>query len=107
MKTECGSTSPVPRRSFLKSTAVAAASVSALDISRFAHAAGSDTLRVGIIGVGDRGSQLMDERTSGRPRKVLRADHRRLRCIEGQPGGSDSPCQGGFGLRTEVIHAIR
>lgn len=66
MKTECGSASPITRRSFLKSTAVAAASVGALDLSRFAHAAGSDILRVGIIGAGDRGSQLMKELLAAR-----------------------------------------
>jgi myo-inositol 2-dehydrogenase / D-chiro-inositol 1-dehydrogenase len=44
------------RRDFLKTTATAAAAVSlgALDLSRNAHAAGSDTLRVGLIGCGGR-----------------------------------------------------
>jgi predicted dehydrogenase len=44
------------RRSFLKSSAVAAsaATVGALDLSRSAHAAGSDLIRVGMIGCGGR-----------------------------------------------------
>jgi myo-inositol 2-dehydrogenase / D-chiro-inositol 1-dehydrogenase len=44
------------RRDFLKTsaTAAAAATLGALDISRTAHAAGSDTLKVGMIGCGGR-----------------------------------------------------
>jgi len=50
------SNSTVSRRSFLKSSAAAAsvAGLATLDISRFAHAAGSDTIRVGMIGCGGR-----------------------------------------------------
>ena len=54
------------RRSFLKSTTAAAASLSALSLSRFAYAAGSDLIRIGLIGVGDRGSQLMKELLAAR-----------------------------------------
>jgi predicted dehydrogenase len=48
----------VTRRSFLKSYAVAASAVGlgTLDISRSAHAAGSDVIRVGMIGCGGRNS---------------------------------------------------
>jgi myo-inositol 2-dehydrogenase/D-chiro-inositol 1-dehydrogenase len=44
------------RREFLKTsaTATAAVSLAALDLSRFAHAAGSDVLKVGMIGCGGR-----------------------------------------------------
>ncbi|MBK9139601.1 MAG: Gfo/Idh/MocA family oxidoreductase [Verrucomicrobia bacterium] len=44
------------RRSFLKTSATAAASIplAGLSVSRFAHAAGSDVLRVGLIGAGGR-----------------------------------------------------
>jgi myo-inositol 2-dehydrogenase / D-chiro-inositol 1-dehydrogenase len=44
------------RRAFLKSSATAAAatSLAGLDLSRFAHAAGNDVLRVGLIGCGGR-----------------------------------------------------
>jgi predicted dehydrogenase len=46
------------RREFLKTSAAAVtvAAVSSIDLSRSAHAAGSDTLRVGMIGCGGRGS---------------------------------------------------
>lgn len=49
--------SPVTRRGFLKTSAAATASVAALsslDVARFAHAAGSDVIRVGMIGCGGR-----------------------------------------------------
>jgi myo-inositol 2-dehydrogenase / D-chiro-inositol 1-dehydrogenase len=48
----------VTRRDFLKtsSTAVAATALGTLDISRTAHAAGSDSLKVGMIGCGGRNS---------------------------------------------------
>jgi len=47
---------PIGRRAFLKTSATATAVVSlaALDLSRFAHAAGSDVLKVGLIGCGGR-----------------------------------------------------
>lgn len=56
------------RRNFLKtsSTAIAATSLAALDLSRFAHAQGSDVLRVGMIGCGGR--------NSGAGAQALRAD---------------------------------
>lgn len=46
------------RRKFLKSVTktVAAASLAALDISRFAHAQGSGVIRLGLIGCGGRGT---------------------------------------------------
>jgi len=48
--------SSLTRRDFLKTTATAAAAATlgTLDISRSAHAAGSDTLKVGMIGCGGR-----------------------------------------------------
>lgn len=47
---------PFTRRHFLKSSATAAASVSlaSLSVSRYAHAAGSDVIKVGLIGAGGR-----------------------------------------------------
>ena len=52
------STQPATRRHFLKTsaTAVAAVSVGALEVSRTAHAAASDILRLGMIGCGGRNS---------------------------------------------------
>ncbi len=63
------STSPsVTRRDFLKTSAsaTAAAALVSLDLSRFAHAAGSDTLKVGMIGCGGR--------NTGAGFQALRAD---------------------------------
>ncbi len=44
------------RRDFLKSTAASAAAVGALSLGRAAHAAGSDVLKVGLVGCGGRGT---------------------------------------------------
>ncbi len=48
--------SNLTRREFLKSSAAAAATttLASLDVGRFAHAAGSDLLKVGLIGCGGR-----------------------------------------------------
>lgn len=44
------------RRGFLQTSALAAATLGTLDLSRSAHAAGGDTLRIGMIGCGGRNS---------------------------------------------------
>lgn len=46
------------RRSFLKTTtaAISAMAIASLDVERFAHAAGNDIIRVGMIGCGGRNS---------------------------------------------------
>ncbi|MBM3883363.1 MAG: Gfo/Idh/MocA family oxidoreductase [Verrucomicrobia bacterium] len=56
------------RREFLRTsaTAVSAATLAGLDVARFAHGAGSDTLRVGMIGCGGR--------NTGAGAQALRAD---------------------------------
>ena len=54
MNTIASSNSAVTRRAFLKSSTVAATALGALDLSRFAHAAGSDLIKVGMIGCGGR-----------------------------------------------------
>lgn len=54
MNTELGNDPILNRRSFLKTSAAATASLGALDISRFAHAASSDIIKVGMIGCGER-----------------------------------------------------
>ncbi|MDW8309331.1 MAG: Gfo/Idh/MocA family oxidoreductase [Verrucomicrobiales bacterium] len=58
----------VSRRDFLKTsaTASAGAALASLDVSRFAHAAGSDIIRVGMIGCGGR--------NAGAARQALNAD---------------------------------
>src|SRR6516225_4986228 len=56
MKNENSISKPVTRRDFLKSSTVAAsaAALGTLEVSRLAHAAGSDVIRVGMIGCGGR-----------------------------------------------------
>jgi predicted dehydrogenase len=58
MKSNLSSAAPVTRRDFLKtSTALASATaLGTLDLSRSAHAAGSDSLKIGMIGCGGRNS---------------------------------------------------
>ena len=60
MNNTTASTQPgaLTRRSFLKTTATVtpALALAGLDVSRFAHAAGSDIIRVGMIGCGGRNS---------------------------------------------------
>lgn len=59
------------RRAFLKHSTLAVSTValSALPVERFAHAAGSDALRIGLIGTGDRGSYLMREIFAAREKR--------------------------------------
>jgi predicted dehydrogenase len=56
MKNGLPESAPVTRRDFLRASALAAsiAAVGTLDLSRSAYAAGSDTLKVGLIGCGGR-----------------------------------------------------
>ena len=57
------------RRDFLKTSAVAAsaAAVGTLDLSRSAHAAGSDIIKVGMIGCGGRNSGAANQALSADP----------------------------------------
>lgn len=60
---------PVTRREFLRTTSAtvaASTSLASLSVARFAHAAGSDVLRVGLIGAGGR--------NTGAGAQALRAD---------------------------------
>jgi myo-inositol 2-dehydrogenase / D-chiro-inositol 1-dehydrogenase len=56
MKTESIPAAPVTRRQFLKTSTVAASvtALGALDLARTAHAAGSDIIKVGMVGCGGR-----------------------------------------------------
>ena len=73
------------RRDFLKrtSTAIAGASVlGGLSVERSAHAAGSDTLKIALIGCGGRGSGAASQAlsTEGPVKLVAMAD-----VFQGQP----------------------
>jgi myo-inositol 2-dehydrogenase / D-chiro-inositol 1-dehydrogenase len=59
-------TKPASRRDFLAASTVAGASLAALSLASAVHAAGGDTLRVGLIGCGSRGT--------GAATQALRAD---------------------------------
>ncbi len=54
MNTTSPSNQTVTRREFLRSSTVAAAALGTLDLSRCAHAAGNDIIKVGLIGCGGR-----------------------------------------------------
>ncbi len=54
MNTASPSNQPVTRREFLKSSTAAAAALGTLDLGRCAYAAGSDIIKVGMIGCGGR-----------------------------------------------------
>src|SRR5512137_1263564 len=60
---------PFTRRDFLKTSTVAAsaAAVGSLDLSRSAHAAGSDVIKVGMIGCGGRNSGAAGQALSADP----------------------------------------
>ncbi len=57
----------VPRRQFLGTTALAGVSALALGNARMAHAAGSDTLRVGLVGCGGRGNGAIEDALKADP----------------------------------------
>ncbi len=60
---------PSTRRSFLKTTAVAAsaAAFTASNVNRFGYAAGSDEIKVGLIGCGGRGSAAANDAMDADP----------------------------------------
>jgi predicted dehydrogenase len=59
------------RRNFLKLSAAASTTVAALSVPRFAHAGASDTIKVGLIGCGKRGSGAAVDALSTDPRAQL------------------------------------
>ena len=65
-------TQPITRRDFLKTSTVAAsaAAVGTLDLSRSAHAAGSDIIKVGMIGCGGRNSGAAGQALTRGPRRA-------------------------------------
>ena len=84
---DMSTTNDTTRRDFLKTTAVAAAG-SALALAGGVHAAGSDTIKVGLIGCGGRGTgaahnvlSSAPERRHPRPRRRLRGSRQGLPAI--------------------------
>jgi len=77
-KTNPNTTSNLNRRDFLKTsaTATAATALASLDVSRFAHAASSDIIKVGMIGCGGRnaGAGLQALNADGGARLVAMCD---------------------------------
>jgi myo-inositol 2-dehydrogenase / D-chiro-inositol 1-dehydrogenase len=69
MKDEVSLPQTITRRDFLRTSAVAAsvAAVGTLDLSRSAHAAGSDIIKVGMIGCGGRNSGAAAEALTADP----------------------------------------
>src|SRR5215813_6187867 len=74
------SASPVSRRQFIKSSSLVAASAASvlggLTVERSAYAAGSDTLKLALIGCGGRGSGAADQAlsTEGSVKLIAMAD---------------------------------
>jgi predicted dehydrogenase len=107
------------RRNFLRTSAVTTATVAgslaSLDFSRFAHAAGSDALRVGLIGCGGRntgaGAQALHADKGAKltalcdiflDRVRNSREHIRTAC-PGQVDVSDAHCFAGFDAYQSVI----
>jgi myo-inositol 2-dehydrogenase/D-chiro-inositol 1-dehydrogenase len=69
MKSETKLGASITRRDFLKTSAAVASmtALSTLDISRNAHAAGTDTLKVGMIGCGGRNSGAVAQALTADP----------------------------------------
>jgi predicted dehydrogenase len=62
----------VTRRDFLKSTAAVAATAAMVGVgANYVHAAGSDEIKVGVIGCGGRGSQEADNCVASSPGVVI------------------------------------
>lgn len=113
------STQRPSRRRFLKtsSAAISAAAVAGLDISRSAHAAGDDVIRLGLIGCGGRGCGAAVQAMTADPGVRLTAvadlfDHRLqagLKAIRAkhpdQTAVDDDHCFVGFDAYRRVIAA--
>lgn len=117
MKTPSKNPETMPRRTFLKSTAVAAVGLSALDLSRSAHAAGRDIIRVGMIGCGGRNAGAAAQALTADPgaRLVAACDifmdrvKGKVQALRAQKGAQvqvdDDHCFTGFDGYKHVIEA--
>ena len=61
------------RRQFLHNSAVAAATLGTLGFAQTAHAGGTDTLKIGLIGCGGRGTAAAIDALSADPHTELTA----------------------------------
>ena len=119
MKSDTSPAQPITRRDFLRTSTVAAsaAAIGTLDLSRSAYAAGSDIIKVGMIGCGGRNSGAGAQALAADPgaRLVAMCDIFRDR-VEGaraaikQARGAqvtveDSQCFTGFDGYKRVIEA--
>ena len=106
-------TQPFTRRQFMKTSAMAAAAVP-LAVERSAHAAGSDALRVGLVGCGGRGTGAANNalEASRRVHILAQADviRDRLEDCRGQLAAAsdrgevaDDRCHVGFDAYRELI----
>jgi len=119
MNTQKPAIEPISRRDFLKTSTVAAsaAAIGTLELSRSAYGAGSDTLRVGMIGCGGRNAGAAVQALSADPgtRLVAMCDIFRDRVnakrdeIKAQKGEQvtvdDAHCFTGFDGYKHVIEA--
>ncbi len=119
MKNKTSSSPSITRRDFLKTSTVAAsaAALGTLDLSRSAHAAGSDILKVGMIGCGGRNAGAAVEALKADPgaRLVAMCDILRDRIMAkraeikkdrgDQVVVEDDHCFTGFGGYKQVIEA--
>ena len=67
------------RRNFLKGTTAAAAGLTLSSLARSAHAAGSDKIKMALIGCGGRGNGAAENCLDGRREREDRGRGRRLR----------------------------
>jgi predicted dehydrogenase len=105
------------RRDFLKTSALAAAAIGTLDISRCAYAAGSDVLRVGMIGCGGRNAGAAQQALAADPGARLvamcdilksRVDEKRAVIKKDKPSQmlvDDDHCFTGFDGYKKVIES--
>jgi len=107
------------RRDFLKTSATVATALAlgGLDMNRFAHAAGSDTIRVGVIGCGGRGAGAAMDAMDANPgvRLVAMADlfmervQEKRKHLKGQKPQQvevdDDHCFAGFDAYKQVIES--
>src|SRR5260221_8160843 len=93
MKTSPAPANPTSRRAFLRNSSllVAGSAIAAnqVQIARGAHAFGSDTIKVGLVGCGGRGSKAVQQamNTTGGAGKLSAMGHAFSGRLPASPGG--------------------